>query len=247
MQRAFDEYFSVFPWDAVGSDASGFDAGCGSGRWASLVAPRVGRLHCVDASADAIAVAKENLVRQSNVSFHHAPVDAMPFDDGSMDFGYSLGVLHHIPDPTAGLAACVQKLKSGAPMLVYIYYSFDDQPGWFRLLWRISDSLRVLISRLPFRVKSLAADFIAATVYWPAARLAKLFKNAGVDVSHWPLSAYSWRSYYTMRTDSLDRFGTRLEHRMTREQIKAMMEKAGLRDVRFSEAVPFWCAVGLKK
>ena len=49
-----------------------------------------------------------------------------------------------------------------------------------------------------------------------------------------------------MRTDALDRFGTRLEHRMTRPQIKAMMEAAGLRDIRFSEAVPFWCAEGRK-
>jgi hypothetical protein len=37
-----------------------------------------------------------------------------------------------------------------------------------------------------------------------------------VDVTPWPLSAYCWRSYYSMHTDSLDGLGTRLEHRITK-------------------------------
>ena len=41
-------------------------------------------------------------------------------------------------------------------------------------------------------------------------------------------------------------FGTRLEHRMTRAEIKTMMENTGLREIRFSDEVPFWCAVGRK-
>jgi hypothetical protein len=49
-----------------------------------------------------------------------------------------------------------------------------------------------------------------------------------------------------MRTDALDRFGTRIEHRMTQAQIRTLMQDAGLRDVRFREGMPFWCAVGRK-
>ena len=50
-----------------------------------------------------------------------------------------------------------------------------------------------------------------------------------------------------MRTDSRDRFGTPLEQRFTRNEIAAMMESAGLDDVRFSDRAPFWCAVGIKR
>ena len=56
----FDRYFSIFPWKKLPPDSLGFDAGCGSGRWALLVAPRVGHLHCVDPSI-AINVAQKNL------------------------------------------------------------------------------------------------------------------------------------------------------------------------------------------
>ena len=244
--RLAAEYFAVFPWSTLPADAVGFDAGCGSGRWAALVAPRVGHLHCVDASADALGVARKGLAALKNVSFHEAPLDAMPLSDGSMDFGYSLGVLHHLPNPATGLSACVEKLKPGAPMLVYIYYAFDNRPRWFRLLWRMSDVLRRALSRAPFWLKSGITDVIAALIYWPLARGARLFEHAGGDVEHWPLTAYRSLSFYSMRTDALDRFGTRLEHRMTRPQITAMMEAAGLREIRFSDALPFWCAVGRK-
>jgi SAM-dependent methyltransferase len=244
--RMFGEYFAIFPWESLPHDARGFDAGCGSGRWAALVAPRVGHLHCNDASADALSVARKNLASFPNVSLNEGPLDAMPLPDDSLDFGYSLGVLHHLPDPAAGLVACVKKLKPAAPLLIYIYYAFDNRPAWFRLLWRTSDLLRRVLSKAPFRLKSAFADLLAALVYWPLARAARLFERLGCNVAGWPLNAYRWRTYYSMRNDALDRFGTRLEHRMTRSQIKAMMEKAGLRDIRFSGSTPFWCAVGFK-
>ena len=50
-----------------------------------------------------------------------------------------------------------------------------------------------------------------------------------------------------MRTDSRDRFGTILEKRFSQFEIKKMMEKASLVDVKFSANEPFWCAVGIKK
>jgi hypothetical protein len=62
-----------------------------------------------------------------------------------------------------------------------------------------------------------------------------------------PLSNYRNKSFYSMRTDALDRLGTRLEHRFTQAEIRRMMEAAGLDDIRFSPTVPFWCAVGIKK
>lgn len=245
-EKAFDEYFAIFPWKVMPENAAGFDAGCGTGRWAALIAQKVGHLHCVDASGAALAVAKKALQSRANVSFHQATLEQMPMPEGSMDFGYSLGVLHHVPDPAAALAACVRKLKPGAPFLLYIYYKFDNRPLWFRACWRASDLVRRAVSAAPFPLRSLIADSIAAFVYWPLARLASALEARGRNVSGLPLAAYRWRSFYTMRTDALDRFGTALEHRMTRDQIAAMMKVSGLRDIIFSDRAPFWCAIGLK-
>jgi hypothetical protein len=163
-----------------------------------------------------------------------------------MGFGYSLGVLHHIPDTLEGIKNCVSKLKECAPFLIYLYYAFDNRPGWFRALWKISDIFRQVIAKLPTGIKHLAAEIIALTVYFPLARTAYLLEKIGIEVSAFPLSFYWDRSFYTMRTDALDRFGTRLEQHFTKKQIGEMMSKSGLENIRFSEETPFWCAVGTK-
>ena len=242
----FDMYFAIFPF--VGADDwEGFDLGCGSGRWASLIAPRVRKLHCIDASADALMVAKKNLERFSNCEFHCESVDELSLADASQDFAYSLGVLHHVPDTKAALASCVKKLKTGAPFLVYLYYSFDNRPRWFRLLWRISDCARRTIITLPHGARYWVCQTVAAVVYWPLARIARLAKHAGCNVSNWPLSFYSSRSFYVMRNDALDRFGTTLEQRFTKAEIASMLADAGLEKIQFSDGSPFWCAVAYKK
>jgi len=192
-------------------------------------------------------VARRALGATGRCSFHHGSVDALPLAPASMDFGYSLGVLHHVPDTAAGLAAWTALLKPGAPFLVYLYYAFDDRPAWFVALWRTSELLRRIVSRLPFRVRRFVTEIVAALVYWPLARAAGWLERRGRDVSHLPLADYRHASFYTMRTDALDRFGTRLEQRFTRSEIERMMRDAGLEDVRFAEGPPFWCAVGTRR
>lgn len=242
----FQKYFGIFPWTRLPTAAVGADIGCGSGRWASLVAPRVGELHCVEPSGKALSVAQGNLAGFKNVRFHQATVDAMPFPDASLDFAYSLGVLHHVPDTAAAIRSVAAKLKSGAPFLVYLYYAFDNRPAWYRLLWKASDWIRRVVARLPFRTRYALSQVVAVTVYWPLARAAHLLDRMGFLPGSWPLAYYKDNTFYTMRTDALDRFGTRLEHRFTKAEITAMLHAAGFAEVRFSEAMPFWCAVAIR-
>ncbi len=244
-QRIFDEYFSVFPWNKLSKESVGFDMGCGSGRWAKLMAPRVGHLHCIDPSS-AIDVAKLALSSAANVSFHQVSVGESALPLNSQDFGYSLGVLHHVPDTAGALRDCVAMLKPGAPFQLYLYYAFDNRSILFRLIWRCSDLLRRTVCRFPPAIKHLVTDILAVLLYYPLARLSLLIESCGFEVSSIPLSYYRNHSFYTMRTDARDRFGTPLEQRFTKPQVRVMMESAGLGDIRFSDAAPFWCAVGVK-
>ena len=120
----------MFPWEILKDDSCGFDLGCGTGRWAFFASEKVKELHCIDPSAEALNVAKKNLINKKNCILHNYGVDDMPLKDESMDFGYSLGVLHHVPNTELGLVNCVKKLKTGAPFLVYLYYSFDNRSIW---------------------------------------------------------------------------------------------------------------------
>ena len=88
---------------------------------------------------------------------------------------------------------------------------------------------------------------LAFFIYLPLAKFAWVAEKFGIKVSNFPLSLYRNNSFNTMRTDALDRFGTRLEQRFSQQQIKVMMEKSGLEHVEFSDSEPFWCAAGYRK
>jgi ubiquinone/menaquinone biosynthesis C-methylase UbiE len=247
LDALFEHYFAIFPWSSLPAAAVGADLGCGSGRWAARVARRVGTLHCVDASGQALAVARRNLAGLPNCVFHRAAVDAVPIPAASLDFAYSLGVLHHVPDTAGALQACARLLKPGAPLLVYLYYAFDNRPGWYRALWRATDVARRFVSRSPHRVKLAMTSAIAVAVYLPLARAARAAAALRLPFAgDMPLAYYAERSLYTMRNDAYDRFGTRVEQRFTRHEIREMMSAAGLSHVRFSESPPFWCAAGFR-
>jgi SAM-dependent methyltransferase len=246
LQEAADEYFRIFPFYLIDQRSIGFDMGCGSGRWARAIAPRVGLLRCIEPSKLALEQAKQNLAHLSNCVFTCESVSSNSMQDNSQDFGYCLGVLHHVPDTLSGLQSCTAKLKSGAPFLLYLYYRFDNKPVWFRLIWRASDVGRQIISKLPFVVKLPISQLIAICIYYPLAKLSLLVEKTGFKVANLPLSYYRNKSFYTMRTDALDRFGTKLEHRYTKTEIHQMMAQAGLNHIQFNDRPPFWVAVGIK-
>lgn len=247
LHEMLDLYTKVFPWDDLPPDAEGFDAGCGSGRWARFFAPRVGLLHCVDASEAALDVARETLARNANVEFHHEDLSSLSLSDRSCDFGYCLGVLHHIPDTEHALATCVAKLKPGAPFLVYLYYDLGGR-GWLqRRLFNVATMVRAVVARLPPRARAVVADVLAAIVYWPLARFSRLYERVGLDPSPIPLCQYRNRSFYVMRNDSLDRFGTRLEKRYSKDEVRVLLEGAGLVNVQFADGPPWWVAVGWRE
>src|ERR1700722_2694617 len=238
-QQLFAKYFSLIDWTRKPKKA--LDMGCGSGRWDVLVAPLVDELVAADASSEALEVAKLNL-RAPNASFVKCSPETLPYPDGHFDFIFSLGVLHHLPDTQAAINSLVCKLAPAGRLLLYLYYAFENRPVWFRCIWKLTDLLRRCISRLPFFLRYSLSQIMALFVYWPLARIAKYLPvPAGL-----PLKFYADRSFYVMRTDALDRFGTKLEKRFTKQQIIAMLEAVHLEDIRFSDCAPYWVCVASK-
>ena len=246
LDSSFKDYFDIFPLHQLG-DAEGFDMGCGSGRWAKFVSPHVKLLHCIDPSNEALEQAKSNLDQTTNCDFECSSVDVCSLENSSQDFGYSLGVLHHIPDTLEALKSCASKLKPGAPFLLYLYYRFDNKPKWYALIWKLSDFLRKIIANLPYPLKFFTSQVIAFTIYFPLAKIARLLELCRLNVSNIPLSEYRSKSLYMMRTDALDRFGTRLEQRFTKAEITKMLADTGFENITFSDQAPFWVSLAYKK
>jgi SAM-dependent methyltransferase len=246
--KIFNDYFVLFPWHLLSREKSiGLDAGCGSGRWASLVAPKVHKLYVLDASKDALKVSERNLRSYTNIEYICRPIEEDMLPEKSLDFAYSLGVLHHIPDTFSGIKAIAKTLKQDAPFLLYLYYNFENKPWYYKFVWKCSEKIRYLLSRSPFAIRKLFCEMIALCIYWPLARIACLLEQVHRLPNGWPLAYYSQSSFYTMRTDALDRFGTCLEQRFSKVDIQSMLEKAGFDRITFSDKSPFWCVIAFKK
>ena len=245
-KKIFKNYFSIFPWKRISKSAEGFDMGCGTGRWAKFIAPKVGKLHCVDPS-NAIHVAKKKLKQFKNIKYHQKSLDSSGLKNNSQDFGYMLGVLHYVPNAKAAIKSCVKLLKPGAPILLYIYYALDNRPLWFKYLWNLSNLLRLIISKMPKFFNFLVCDLIALFVYFPLAKISLILEYIGLNFKNFPLRFYRKSSFYVMRTDSRDRFGTPFEKRYSKNDINKMMKESGLEKIQFKNSVPFWTVIGYKK
>lgn len=242
------EYFDIVDEKMIDKHSIVLDVGCGTGRWSKFLAKKVQFIEAIDPS-DAVFNAKEFNKEIPNIRVTQAGVDSIPFANESFDFVFSLGVLHHIPDTQLAMQQCVEKLKPGGYFLVYLYYKFDNKGFLFKSLFQMSALLRSVISKLPFFWKKHICNFLAYTVYFPFARFSLLLKKVFPKKKFYlaiPLSYYHDKSFFIMKNDSLDRFGTPLEQRFTKKEITAMMTKCGLKNIVFSDSTPYWHAIGQK-
>ena len=61
-----------------------------------------------------------------------------------------------------------------------------------------------------------------------------------------PLSDYANKSFFIVRNDALDRFGTSLEQRFPNLEVITMMENSGLTNIVVSSGTPYHHAVGIR-
>ena len=246
INTAGKQYFDLVKEEMVGKDKIALDLGCGSGRWSKYISSRIGFIEAIDPS-DSVYAAAGLLKECSNIRISKASSSNIPFADESFDFILSLGVLHHIPDTLKAMQDAAKKLKKNGYFLIYLYYDLDNRGFFFRFIFNLSTHLRKQISKLSPSWKNFTCDLIAVLVYLPLVLLSKFVSIfAKEQYKKLPLSYYVDKSFQIIRNDALDRFGTPLEQRFTREKIKEMMQKSGLSNIIFSEQAPYWHAIGTK-
>ena len=245
LDKIGQDYFDLIKLDEW-KDCVALDVGCGSGRWAQFLNPYFKFIEAIDPS-DSVFSASQNLAAFKNIRVTKAGVGNIPFPDQSFDFVYCLGVLHHIPDTSAALRKCYEKLKTNGRFLFYLYYNFENRGIIFKLIFHISSLFRFVISRLPKKLKHFICDLIAALVYLPITWFSTMISLFSEKIaSQIPLSYYRKTSFEIMRNDSLDRFGTPLEKRFSKNEIEKMLKDAGFINITFSIKQPYWHGIAQK-
>lgn len=245
---AGDQYFDIVNENILTKETVVLDLGCGSGRWTKYLANKVKMVEAVDPS-EAIFAASALLKDNLNVRITQASVSNIPFEDESFDFIICLGVLHHIPDTQQALTDLIKKLKPNGHILLYLYYSLDNRGKLYKLIFKSSTLIRKLVSKCPHGLKKIICDLIAILIYMPLVFLTRILRFI-LGEKKWinkiPLSYYKDKSFNIIRNDALDRFGTPLEQRFSKLEIKKMLNNAGVLRSEFSNNEPFWHVLGQK-
>lgn len=247
LKKIFNSYFLIFPKKFFNKKTIGIDLGSGSGRWAEFIISKVKKMYLLEPSKKAINVSKKRFKKIKNIEYLNIEIKHLRLKNNSLDFAYSLGVIHHLEYPIKCFNIINKKLKKNSPFLVYLYHNFEDHSKLYRLIWLFSEIFRKVISRQNFFVKTLISDIIAVFVYYPLAKLSSILNSLNISVKNIPLSIYKDKSFYIMRNDSLDRFGTKYEKRYSKTDIVNIFKKTGFYNIKVSTKEPYWCVIGFKK
>ena len=252
--EALDNQFEAYvqPIDLLKFDKQtsiAADFGAGSGRWTERLEPYFRKIYAVEPSLSAVNVMIEKFAREPKIEVLNENVEENSIPENSLDLAVSLGVLHHIPDTSKAILDVSKKIKHGGTFLCYLYYKVENKPIFYRVLFRIVDMFRFLISRLPHPIRMMLAKVIAIFVYLPLARFSRFQTNRGRDISNIPLHHYAEMPFVMLENDALDRFGTRLEQRFNKEEIANMLIDANfdLSTLKYSDEEPFWTFAVQKK
>ncbi len=243
LKEQFDRYMAPLPDELrKREDLIIADFGAGTGRWSYFLKDFAKKIYVVEPADKAFRVLTSRFRDDSKVALLHESVESNQIPEETLDLAVSLGVLHHIADTQGAIQKVAEKVKPGGTFLGYLYYALENKPLLYRALWRLSDFIRKVISRLPKKFKLVLSDFIALTIYLPFATISRILERLGVSVDLVPLHHYKDLSFHVMRNDALDRFGTTLEQRFTQTDIVQMLTSAGftLKSIRFSSEEPFW-------
>ncbi|MGE4158594.1 MAG: class I SAM-dependent methyltransferase [Planctomycetota bacterium] len=123
--RAQDERFSghFYHFEAILPSHWGLIAGGGPGHNQRQLQHQDCHLVNADVSLKTLILARTFSQGQSKARLYHvcADVQRLPFKDKAFDFGMSMGVIHHVPDPDAAFREVSRCLKSGAEFRMGLY------------------------------------------------------------------------------------------------------------------------------
>lgn len=202
----------------------GLDAGCGFGRSLYYAASYGAEVIGMDLS-EAVEAAMENTRHLPNVHVIQGDIFRPPLRERSLDFVYSVGVLHHLPDPQRGFLALAGLLAPGAPIFIWVYSrGRGRQIALFSLL-------RAVSTRLPLRLLNFLCLGLSAGQWslWIAPyRLLRRFRSTRALAQRLPFTLYSRYPFRVLHADWFDGLSVPLVNYLRQGEVVGWFREAGL-------------------
>jgi 2-polyprenyl-3-methyl-5-hydroxy-6-metoxy-1,4-benzoquinol methylase/uncharacterized protein YbaR (Trm112 family) len=197
------------------------DAGCGSGRFTKQAAAMGSKLVVGLDIGDTVEVAYQISGHLRNVLIVQSDIYTLPFS-GIFDLVHSIGVLHHLPNPSEGFIACTSVIKPGGKILIWVY----NRRGNVRALY-FYEPIRSITRLLP---KSL----LYKLCYFPAG-IVHLINLATAKMSDPPFGYYRQFPFNMKLNDAFDVLATPKSNYYYVETIISWFKKAHLKSIKAFE------------
>lgn len=115
----FDRFINPLPADFL-KGKLGLDVGCGTGRHALQARKKGAEIIAIDLS-QAVDIAFRNNINNDYVHVIQTDIYKLPFKTETFQFIYSLGVLHHLPNPELGYQTLIPFLEKGGALFIWLY------------------------------------------------------------------------------------------------------------------------------
>jgi SAM-dependent methyltransferase len=211
-ETTFQVKTGVAPGDLNGKLV--LDAGCGGGRYALVAARHGAKVVGVDLSS-AVDKAKALCDGFPDVAIVQGDLTRLPLAEGVFDLAFSIGVLHHGPDPRGAFREVARRVKPGGRLAVWLYRQNTLPQEW------LNSGLRSVTTRLPARV--LEPLCAALGVFGSVPVMRRTF-NKVVNFSNHP----DW----TLRVcDNYDWYAPKYQSHHSVEELKTWFVEEGYDDL----------------
>ena len=221
----------------------GLDMGCGFGRHIYNAAVFGAEMVGVDLS-DAIESTAENVRELGNVHLVQADVYHLPFRPGVFDFAYSIGVLHHLPDPERGYQSLLPIVRSKGSVFIWVYSKKRA------VVNAILETTRAITTRVPPGVQK-ALSYAFAVADWGVIKAyqgAAAIPGIGALVRKLPLPRLRLYTHYPFQVvyaDWFDRFAAPIRFYYDENDMAGWLNRAKLTNTSVSPTGLFgWRAYG---
>lgn len=184
------------------------EGGCGKGRHTQLASAWGAREVIGIDLSEAVETAFENTRYLENVHIIQADIYRLPLAR-VFDYAFSIGVLHHLPDPRGGFLSLASKVKPGGHISAWVYGAENNEwlvkfvnPLRERVTSRMGKRALLHLSKVPTALVYAATKLIYGPLNRSPLRKAiagKLFYNDYLSA----ISKFGWREHHTIVFDHL--------------------------------------------
>lgn len=213
------------------------EIGCGNGRFLKSLAAHAATVIGIE-PGDGVENARRYSENLKNVEVIRADVYALP-KVAPLDHVFSIGVVHHLPDPAHALQIMRGLLKPGGRCTIWVYGHEGNE-----LYLATFGTLRKVTTRIPH-----AALHAVATSLVPALR----GYIAACRVLPLPMHAYMRRvlsplDFASLRMNIYDQLNPTIACYWTHDEVRTLMEGAGFTDIQLHHRHGYsWTATGVAR